>query len=372
MWVGNSQQISVSKVVADCSSVTSKQNCYINRITGVVESRGLNDALDLLAGIYKADPDFGQYCHFVSHALGQSAYAVFHKGGDLKLNDKTSYCGYGFYHGFMEALFATTHDFDEARAFCHYAGTVVPLPVGYAEGACYHGIGHGVTDGYDSSLWGDPAKMAAPGLTLCQNVATSSTWRYRCDSGVFNSIAILFHDPKYKLNTNGNPFTLCDTASYDTEARESCFDQMNTFAVYLAGGDLKRAIRFTTNIDDPHDRDIAIRGITSYYIQDLKQRNQQLDLVTVVNVCGSLPVALSETCIKGIVDGTGEFGTPGAQYADMKEICDNSDLADNFKQICYNEIVSLAQMSYIHENPGSVCLEIPDKYRAGACSFLSS
>src|SRR3989338_8528765 len=150
----HAEQLSAKRIIAECSAAKNKPLCYTDHLDEVLKRRGLSPALSLLAAAYAADPEGGGFCHGNTHDLGKAAYEEFHRGGEVKLGANTYYCGYGFYHGFLEALVVETGSLDEAREFCTYAGKSVPKPEGYAEGACYHGIGHGVTDGSDPGLWG--------------------------------------------------------------------------------------------------------------------------------------------------------------------------------------------------------------------------
>ncbi len=359
---------STRSLIARCNTLQYKDSCYNDAVNEVFHTRGLAAAFDTLAAAYDADPSYLATCHAETHELGKAAYKEFHTSGKVELTQKTSYCGYGFYHGFMEELLYETNDYAEARKFCAYAGTAVPTPPGYSEGACYHGIGHGVTDGTEPWLWGSAQKMAAPGLALCAKVAGDDpVHRYRCDSGVFNSIALLYRDPKYKLDPKGDAFLLCRTVSFTTTEKEACYDQMNIPAMKLAGYDFATAIRSVENIPEDAYRKIAVRGISGMYFSNTRSRHNTFSAKEVSDVCATLG-AEADDCITGVIGGIQEFGTPGAEYKDMFALCDSSELDAKFVATCYDSLISSTKWFYSDTIVQNVCADIPSSYRREACN----
>lgn len=366
-----SPRFSSTHIITECTSVANKALCYRDRINDVLVHRGIAVSFDVLAAVYDADPGFAGMCHAETHELGKAAYAQFHRTGKVGLSSKASYCGYGFYHGFMEALLGEISDLSEARAFCKYAGTQVSTPPDYAEGACYHGIGHGVTDGYDPTLWGDARRMAAPGLALCGKLASAQDeWKRRCASGVFNSIAVLHRDPKYKLTTD-NPFTLCN-ASYTTLEKEACYDQMNTLATFMAEGNLSNSMAYTEKIVDTKYRRIAVKGIAAFYVQVLKSAKKTVSPKEASEVCGVLDLPFRDECIKGLADGIMEFGTPGAQYQEILALCRALDFSVDLQSACFSRLYKLSEIFYSENKVRMICREIPEQHQGAECRSLLS
>ena len=356
-----------SAIVATCEGAQYKNSCYNEVIDTTLRTRGLAAAFDVLALAYNADPGYLSTCHAETHELGKAAYKEFHASGNVELTSKTSYCGYGFYHGFMDELVVETNDFDEARGFCAYVGKVVLNPVGYAEGACYHGIGHGVTDGTDPRLWGNAEALATPGLKLCARIAKgSSDHEYRCASGVFNAVALLYRDQKYKLNVDGNPFSLCEISTLISTEKEACYDQMNTLAMYAGEYDFARAINFTQNISELKYRTIAIRGIAGTYFSNTRSRHRAVSAEEVSEVCGKLGED-ADACITGVVAGIQEFGTPGAEYKDMLAFCQSPDLDHALTATCYRAAISATQEFYGDTVVQHMCVSVPSAYQSAPC-----
>ncbi len=347
--------------------VQDKNNCYNKAIDATLKTHGLSAAFDLLAEAYNADPGYLATCHAETHELGKEAYKEFHATGRVELSDKTSYCGYGFYHGFMEELIYENNNFDEARAFCSYAGTVVPNPPGYAEGACYHGVGHGVTDGTDPRVWGDAQKIAAPGLALCKEVAGGNTdHAYRCASGVFNAVALMYRDAKYQLTIGGEPFSLCGSPNFTTTEKDACYDQMNTLATFAANYHFGKAIAFTEEISDPHYRELAVRGVAGTYFSTARGRKMIVSPKEVSGVCSALTHD-ADACITGVVVGIQEFGTPGAEYTDMLLLCGSPDIQASLLPACYSTLLSATKQFYGSVGLREVCTSVPDRYKQNLC-----
>ncbi len=360
-------QFTPSHIVSRCSRAQYRMVCYTDSINAVMRHRGLSAAFDVLAAAYAADADFAASCHGNTHDLGNAAYEQYHRTGMIELTPKASYCAYGFYHGFMEALLAQTHDLDEARAFCAFAGRQVPVPAGYAEGACYHGIGHGVTDGSVPSEWGNAEAMAAPGLALCSQVAPTDEWRRRCYSGVFNSLALLYRDPKYKLDPRHDPFGICGLQAYDTLEKEACYGEMNTLVVFMGHRNLAASLAYTRFIADAHYRSLATRSAADFYVKLSASGSAHISVADLA-MCQSLGAPFEDDCIGGLTDGIWEFGQPGRQYEQALALCGSNELPWDRSQACYAHIQESASMLYGPEIIPKICALVPDPFKVPPCT----
>lgn len=359
-------QFEPSHIVAECEHAQYKLVCFADQINNTFAHRGLAAAFDVLAAAYAADPDFAESCHGNTHDLGQAAYEEFHRTGTIELTSKVSYCGYGFYHGFMIALLAETHDLNEARAFCAYAGSALPTPGNYSEGACYHGIGHGVTDGSDPGVWGNAAAIAEPGLELCTQVARTDKWQGRCYAGVFNSVAEMYPHPKYKLTAAGDPFALCETPKYTALEKEACFAEMNSLAVTMGHNDLLASLSFTRNITDMHYRSIAVQNVADYYVKMNKNGPANLPATDTL-LCATLGPVFQNDCIDGLMDGVWEFGPPGNGYDEAIAICNADILPTDIASACFDRIQSTARDFYSPATIPEICALIPDRFKTAPC-----
>lgn len=355
--------------VVPCRTSDNKPLCYSDVIQGVLRVDGIPAAFDALALSYDTDSDFAGTCHAVTHELGKAAYDEFEKNGKTELSDKSSYCGYGFYHGFMDALYLETNDMEKARDFCSYVGAAMPHSsiARLAEGSCYHGIGHGVTDGTDPRVWGDVVAIVKPGLALCVKVAAGNTeWQKRCASGVFNALGNMYPDSKYKLDPGTNPYELCRSGPFSEVERESCYDQMNTQAAVLAHDDLRAIVGFTNTITVSDYRASALRSALSYYIQTLKFKQKSL-LPAEAQVCDLPSEELKESCVSGFVDGIMEFGLPGQQYKEILQLCASEAFPRDFRHFCFLSLQANAEQYYTEDVIQRICADVPPKYRNAQC-----
>lgn len=358
-----------ARAVALCKTSNNKPLCYSDVIEKILRSKGIPAAFDALAASYDTDPDFAGTCHAVTHELGDVAYDEFEKTGGTELSSKASYCGYGFYHGFMDALYLETNDMEKARGFCSYVGAATPYsPIArLAEGSCYHGIGHGVTDGTDPRLWGDAVAIIKPGLALCAKVAVGNKeWQKRCASGVFNALGNMYPDPKFKLDQGTNPYELCRTVPLAEVERESCYDQMNTQAAVLGHDDLKAIVGFTNTIAEPYYRQSALRSALAYYIQTLKWKQKSLPPAE-VGVCDLPTLELKDSCVSGFVDGIMEFGSPGRQYEEVLALCTSEAFPGDLRSFCFSSLQGNVQQYYTDGVIQKICTRVPREYRDTAC-----
>src|SRR3989344_7401121 len=169
-----------------------KQQCFQEMMESTLTKSGLDQAFMLMDQLFKTDPTFAKDCHDFAHLLGEKAYQQFLTDQKFNLPDKTSYCAYGFYHGFMEKLLHSGGSLDQAKSFCKYAGEKLGQQNADAEGACYHGIGHGaVEDVTDPKLFGNSQAIIQPSLDLCEQVSETEDKLFRCTTGVFNALEIV-------------------------------------------------------------------------------------------------------------------------------------------------------------------------------------
>ncbi len=360
------QYRSPAQVLRDCADAKNKPLCYSDRIEAMIRTQGIPAAFDALALAYDTDPEFAGTCHAVTHDLGKAAYEEFHRTGKTELTSKAFYCGYGYYHGFLDQLLIDTNDLTEARSFCTYVGKNVPHPPPpeFAEGSCYHGVGHGITDGTDPRAWGDELSIVQPGLAVCKKVsAGNNTWQSRCASGVFNALGNMYNDPKYKVTPGADPYDLCRKGKFSVIDSEACYSQMNTVASDLTGGNLPRMIAYSNTITNERYRIAALKEAVSYYVQMLKRKQQQLS-ATDMDHCADLAQPFQDSCVQGLVGGVYEFGSPERQVEEILAVCGAQNLNDTLRTTCYNETIEMASYYFERDVVTALCDRIPEEGRA--------
>ncbi len=347
-----------SEVKINCGNV-SDVACWHSLLIQTLEKKGLNKAFNVLAELYNTEPGFVSECHSFTHDLGSEAYNIYKSTGQLDLTPKTSYCGYGFYHGFMETLLSRTGNIKEAEDFCAYADKQLENFNKKTGIACFHGIGHGAVDGDDLESWGNPQKIINPALNICKLLPQSQEI-YECGTGVFNSLAIALNSGSYGLNkSEKNPYSICLTQ--EDNFKKSCFEQMNTRAMYLANSKLSEAIKFIFAIKNSVYSTSALEQLVASAISHKVGKNENYSLE--IKDCQSLSGDLRNSCFDGLIGGILEFGRPGEEYLEALDLCKNAGLHESDKKNCYNRLISTSKILYSVTEAKKICQMIDIRYQ---------
>ncbi len=337
----------------ECSNpnLTEKQQCWITTIDKTLSRNKIESGFDLVEKWY-GDSDFRSDCHAFTHKIGEAAYKIYSQNKALGLNSKTSYCGYGFFHGFIETLLAATNNPEEAQKFCESASKQLINETRKTSIACYHGIGHGAVDGSDPRAWGNPAKIIAPGIALCEMISNEDAKIGLCGTGVFNSLAIAYNEGKYGLkNDRNDPYAICKTQD-KPYFEDACYEEMNTTAMASVNGDFAKAVKFTEKIASDHLAAVAIRNLSPVAVGIASiTRNYGKE----IDVCQSLQKRLIKDCILGMAMGALEVGTPGMEYVDALSICRHKALSVENSTTCFSALVSSSEMLYSKEVFKKIC-----------------
>lgn len=359
---------------ASCKNV----QCWEDLIDKTLKAKGLTEAFEVLANFYQNEPQFAADCHGLAHILGEKAYEQFLQNKDLAFSTKSSYCGYGFYHGFMENLLHTSGDIKEAQDFCRVAGERLKEQTSDASGACYHGIGHGaVEDVSDPKLWGDSQKIIQPSLDLCEKVSSSENppQRYgklfRCVSGVFNALEIVTTQRKYNLShRNDDPFAIC--RAQKEIYKEACYTQFVVAAMNVAKGDASTSSaqvfdKAAKYIDTIPEDEYAIPTLQSLAVE--LARRDKVDYQKTVNFCRDLPYRFRISCITAVAEGFLKYGPPQQEYVKAINFCESEMLTDDEKKACFARILSILRIWYTAEKSQEICRSVDTKYQWNNCQY---
>lgn len=325
-------QWEISHGISQCSrqSDIAAEACYSALLSKVFARYGLPMALDTVREINQSDKRFSLYCHNTMHDLGHAAYAAYQKSEKISSAPGFAYCGYGFYHGFIEEMFAQTGSVQGALAFCTSLGNEVDVS------NCFHGIGHGVADGLDPRAWGDPIAMAAPGLALCRRVAPAAGGLERsCAMGVFNSIELMVPDPKYKLNLARDPFGWCDTGPFTTDEKKACYTEMSVLTMDITHQDYKRAFEYVAAID-PAYQAWAVRYLALYSFSGPQAPKAD----EVLSACKHVVGKYLDECIEGFTQGLLAYGGADKKYDAAIQFCESPLLSTAQAKLCAHTVVT--------------------------------
>lgn len=345
-----------------------KLKCFEDLLDKTLQDKGVSEAFEVLANIYQEEPQFGPECHGFTHKLGDKAYELFSKDKDLAFSTKSSYCGYGFYHGFMENLLHTSGDIKEAQDFCKKAGEKLKDQTSDAEGSCYHGIGHGaVEDVSDPSFWGSSQKIIQPSLDLCEKVAPKDHQRhgklFRCVSGVFNALEIVTTQGKYRLSHNADdPFAICRVQKENY--KEACFTQFVVAVMNITGNNFTQSAKI---IDSIKENDYAIPTLQSLVVELVHQN--KTDYQQTLNFCRDLSSRFQIPCISAFAEGFMKYGPPQEEFVEALNFCNSNLLKDEEKKECFTRILSILRIWYTQEKSKEICQSIDQKYRWQNCQY---
>lgn len=349
--------------ISKCYSDDNQIKCWESVIYKNLESNDLDAAFEVFGELYAKEPEFAVSCHSFSHLLGEAAYKKYAKDEDFGLTPKTSYCGFGFYHGFMENLLFETGEPKKASEFCDFVGKKLSGQTNDASGACFHGIGHGSVDGGDPRDWGDPQAMLKPGLSLCELVSSTKDQLYRCVTGAYNALEILSADPKYKIESfRENTFAFCvkQVSAY----REACYTNMLPALLGNYGNDFTRIAKIVESIVEIDDvytvRFMVLSGLFHEYYRVNLGRTDFAQ--TGVNLCRSLNSRSHTPCIEGLSGGLMKHGEPEKEYVKTLEFCANKLLSAEESSICYRRTLSTLGIWYSPEEENMICGLVPKEF----------
>lgn len=338
------------------SSNPKKLQCWEDLIDSSLKNQGIEKTFEIVENLYTSEPVFANDCHAYVHKIGEKTYELFSQNQNFTLSPKTSYCGYGFYHAFMESLLLDSANLDKARQFCDYVDRQMGSIMADAKGACYHGIGHGVADNHDQKNWENEKALVNQPLKLCEKVAPNEVLLNRCSSGVFNVLAIAYNSNKVKINSQ-DPLWFCRQLSHNIY-KKTCYEEMNTALFALTHRDFIQAAKFIEGIQEDEFANSGIRSLAGVYGMSLVQNS---DFAKPIKDCRQLQLRLS--CFKGFVGGLMEGGRPGIEYVKAISLCKDSSLNKEEKRVCFEEILWLSSQYYPKEKYQSVCNMIDDEYK---------
>lgn len=369
-------EVLFNKRARECSSLERvlQLQCLEESLRDILEKQGVDAAFEFLAqDIYPIEPD----CHGYVHLIGEEAYKFFSQGKDIKLSPKTSYCGYGFFHGFMEILIHDSGDLKIARDFC----TSVDRQLKGSSGtACYHGIGHGSVDGSDPRAWGDANAMLQPAAKICDLTGETEFQRYLCATGMYNSIEILSRDPKYKLSAvQEDPFSLCKEYATPGLFQEACYTNMVPAVLSLTQNDFFKTAEYI----EEHMQNEELYTIEGYKVREMVIASLSHELIRFrglngtidvyieegITLCRSLPEHSRLACFEGLGGGHLKYGKPETEYIKAIDFCRHPLLREDERTSCFKHILTRLLNLYSPTKARAICETVDELYRKQFCQW---
>jgi hypothetical protein len=305
--------------IAEClrtkSESTIKPECWEADLLTAMDTKGLDAAFDSVRSWYAESSSFRNNCHDVMHIIGAESYRRLSQGSAV-YRQETSYCGYGFFHGFTETMLAEqgSGQFSDARAYCEAVAQADPQ----AKGPCYHGIGHAIFDSLDSSLWGDDVSMVTSAVGTCEKALAGEFERARCASGVYNALANAYSIKNYELSfRDAEPIPVCHTQR--KEYQWFCYAELGNGYIRDKHWENAESIAFVQAL--PQE---ALRGVTTgYFDTETRRTIDKLDIPLLRSLCVRFDTAeIQKACIDGVLIGLRGEGEPDNERELIEQFCD--------------------------------------------------
>lgn len=325
--------------------------CWEKEIEQIIQTKGLPAAFEWLENRYESSAAFRINCHDVMHAAGKYAYDAYATSGIVITDPGTAYCGFGFYHGFIEAMqiIEGSQQFAASRAYCEKLTAVRPG----VRGTCYHGVGHAVFDSLDAKQWGDPLKMTEQALAACELVGTDTFDRAQCASGIYNSYANAMSAENYYLSYD------------DLRLEEYCGSQPTDYQPFCYS---EVGIGYLIHYDLPHDEALAFirslepasltRMLYVYFAHYAKSRINTLDFPAMASFCAAFDEQpLWQSCVSGTLQGIREESLPTKAYLAHFAFC--SHLPMHMRHSCASDVWTYAGAVRETDTFIEACLSVP-------------
>lgn len=343
-----------------------KQACWERELSNTLEEQGAKEAFAQFTQIYNDDPeDFTVIgCHWIAHKLGETEYGRFltHQDfSELDFPPESIYCGYGYYHGFLEHFLRDNPDYDLANNFCEMLIEDLEDEIPRIRLNCYHAIGHGfVPEPLDIEIWGHPKKLVSPALDACGRIEASDA-RVECFQGTFNVIADWMWNNQFGLYyPEDTPLEICELFE-DHEVNAACYYEVAMrLNPHVDNNIVKAYDRYISQIPDEY---IAGTVLNSFAASAVGQRIFEDDFSDLVLDCRKLPDYLHVDCMKGLTGAFIAHGEPEREYVKAIDFCSLEFLTDDERDVCYWNIIRTFKGAYTKDKVAQVCTAIEEPYR---------
>jgi hypothetical protein len=315
--------------------------CWETALKHTMEVKGFDATFDQLNDFYTNDEGFRQNCHDVMHFVGKNGYLYFKGSRTLTARSETAYCGYGFYHGFIEAMQVENGwgNYDVVRTYCEDVAKKNPS----GAGACFHGIGHALFDSLTASAWGDPVSMTSTAIGECDKALTNEFARVQCSSGVYNALANAARANDYELSFNLIRFpALCNDQR--TEYVEKCYAEVGVAYMRNRGMDREQSVTFIRTLR----ADMSLHELYVYFADEAKSRIASFDATQFAEDCEALRENERQSCIAGVIEGIRAVSPAETAHTKQFPFCQALTRPDT-TPYCLQEIVRITQ-SFVRTN----------------------
>ena len=348
--------------IADKTGV-SRAVCWEADFLQLITQVGLDQALDKFVELYESDPEFVTYCHDIMHYVGRAAYDVYDLDQTVVDRPETQFCGYGFYHGFIEESLEKhgAEGLAIARSYCQTILDRDPIALGTEEAsfpasACWHGVGHAVFDSLDGSMWGDPILMVDEAINVCEDVFSREFRLWQCGTGVFNSLANAMVNQDYYLSLE--PDKMLDICLTQSELHHNgCYAELSVAYTINALLSPTEALAYIEVLPRKENIVYAI-----FAVIDALYRNPNTptaDPDTYVEVCGGLTDSeYREACMRGVTTGIQYSSVTSNMLNHLLSVCGGIAVTD-LTDYCFKDVLRIISGTQGAEAVAAMCAAHP-------------
>lgn len=352
--VGQVNNYSLSE--SNCTKMVggNQRTCFENLLQSTLNKRGLDEGFRLFRQLAKIAPND---CHQYAHDLGGYVYKMQSKRQDkIKAGLETSYCGYGFWHGFMGKML-TSSSFERATKFCEsqlYAPNELSLRV---KESCYHGIGIGlVPDPPDIKFWGKPQPLLDKSLHSCDKIKNKNLLSF-CYSGAFHAVISYMTGRQYDFKIDiTDPFAIC--FSQIEQYRKDCFFQIAPQLSGLTHNNLSDTLKVVKRIPDPYFENTAMLSLINF----TSQKDSNDEYLQFIAKCQKRDSRISDLCIPAVIVSIFNSGTPDEEYVKAVTLCSSKAFSENDKKGCFRRILISSRDIYEGAKVKKICATFENKY----------
>lgn len=351
--------------------------CIFEVLTTEIKARGVGATMEAFTLAYETFPEFvSGGCHRQAHRVGDLAYYNLYIGSEdlerIDLPQSTTACGYGFYHGFLEHLIQDQPRPEFVDEVCAYLTNRLGETMGDIRITCYHGAGHGFALAHRETLgqpdWGNFKAFTEGPAQRCREMPEAeSADVQQCLEGIYNVIVDTMELGEYGFAYDyERPFRQCDTAIPADWA--ACYYEMAQKLDRASGLDPVKLSALADQGKRKDLQDMAFRvGIAGVVQQVIVQEN---GFASVLARCTELPQGRFNDCLKSVINGLYEHGSPQEEYKKALSACTQESVAyRNAESLCYETVALRLPRFYGNERIAQICPEFPQEHR-GLCESM--
>ncbi|HET7713805.1 MAG TPA: hypothetical protein VFK94_06165 [Patescibacteria group bacterium] len=357
---GSASNISSGELVY---GVNCDGKCFDELIRNTVAKDGIAAAYKIFTDAISQGKELPRNCHWTAHRIGDVAFELYEIGQKFTITTETSYCGFGFYHGFLEGFLRKYPDTSNIMKFCDEVSSQLGK-MGYYN--CIHGIGHGLTeDPPRAEAIGNPDAMLKPGIDICEKLFGQDFNNLNlCLTGVY-TVLVKFADHKeYGISWNeADPFAFCRTQPY--RYQKACYGEYAPKMDTRLNWDFAKFRQLVDTVQDEKTKRLLTWVISSTFTaKDIQEDvNKNVSDKYVDGCRQNFTGQLFDICWAGIILGLYSNAEPQKQYLKAFSFCESTRFSSEEKDQCYGEAVREARQFYFPDKVEEVCRLVPGNYK---------